>query len=160
MTAAVVVVWVLTGVLLYREYRVNLLANLRVRTLDFDDVTMEEESSRLAIDRLVRSDDERDVRLGLEILAKEQHPELLEQLERLVADERVRVRADALDRLLRLAPDVAATTARDGLKDPSPDVRAASLRVLGTVRDPSDATCVAACVDDPDGEVRVAVVFG
>ncbi|HVJ96574.1 MAG TPA: HEAT repeat domain-containing protein, partial [Acidimicrobiia bacterium] len=159
LTAAVVVAWLLTAVLLYREYRTNLLASLRVRALDTEDVTMAAESGRLVIDRLVHSSDERDVRLGLEILEQQQHPELREQLERLIVDERVRVRADALDRLLRLAPDVAATAARDGLADPSADVRAASLRVLGTVRDPSDRTRVAACLDDPDGEVRVAVAF-
>ena len=70
--------WVVVAVLLYREYRVNLLANLRGRTLDPADLTVEEESSLIAIDRLVESDDERDVRLGLDILTIAEHPELLD----------------------------------------------------------------------------------
>ena len=77
LTATVVTAWVVVAVLLYREYRSNLLANLRGRTLDPADLAVEDESSLIAIDRLVESDDERDVRLGLDILTIAEHPELL-----------------------------------------------------------------------------------
>ena len=91
----------------------------------------------IAIDRLVESDDERDVRLGLDILTIAQHPELPARLQRLVVDDRVNVRTDALERLVRLAPEMAAAAARDCLDDPSPDVRAASIRVLGAAGSPA-----------------------
>ena len=115
----------------------NLLANLRGRTLDPADLTVEGESSLIAIDRLVESDDERDVRLGLDILTIAQHPELPARLQRLVVDERVSVRTDALERLVQLAPHMAADGgARRASTIRPPDVRAASIRVLGAARSP------------------------
>ncbi len=48
LTAGVVVAWLVVAILLYREYRVNLLANLRGRILDPADLTFEEESSLIA----------------------------------------------------------------------------------------------------------------
>ena len=69
------------------------------------------------------------------------------RLERLVVDERVNVRTDALERLVALAPDMAAAAARDGLYDQSPHVRAASIRVLGAAGSASDLARIAACIE-------------
>ena len=113
LTAVVVVVWIAVAVLVYREYGVSLLANLRGRTLDAADLTVESEGSLIAVNRLVESADERDVRLGLDILTIARHPDLPVRLERLVVDERVNVRTDALERLVALAPDMAAAAARE-----------------------------------------------
>ena len=156
LTSMVVLTWVVVAVLLYREYRVNLLANLRGRTLHAADLNVDDESSLVVIDRLVESDVERDVRLGLDILTIAQHPGLPARLERLVVDKRVSVRTDALERLVQVAPQMAALAARQGLDDPSPEVRAASLRVLGAGRDPSDLAAIAQRSTDSVAEVRVA----
>ncbi len=128
----------MVAIVLYREYGANLLASLRGRTLDPTTLTVEDESSLIVIDRLVESDDERDVRLGLDILTVAQHPALHPRLEQLAVDDRVNVRTDALARLRDLAPHLAAEAARAGLDDPSPEVRAACVRVLGAAGDPSD----------------------
>ncbi len=157
--AIVVSAWVVVAILLYREYRVNLLANLRGRTLDPADLTVGEESTLIAIDRLVESDDERDIRLGLDILATAEHPELPVRLQRLVADERESVRTDALERLAQVSPPAAAEAARDGLDDPSSAMRAVSIRVLGAEGDPSDLPRIAAHSNDTAAEVKVAVAF-
>ena len=156
LTSVVVLAWVVVAVLVYREYRVNLLANLRGRTLRPADLTVDDESSLIVIDRLVESGEERDVRLGLDILTIAQHPGLPARLERLVVDQRVSVRTDALERLVQVAPQMAATAARRGLDDPSPEVRSASLRVLGAGRDPADLAAIARCSNDSVPEVRVA----
>ena len=142
LTSIVVMAWVVVAVLLYREYRVNLLANLRGRTLDPADLTVEEESSLIVIDRLVESDDERDVWLGLDILTIAEHPELPAKLQRLVVDERVSVRTDALERLVAVSPAAAADAARRGLDDPSSGVRAASIRVLGAAGSLADLVAI------------------
>jgi HEAT repeat protein len=76
-----------------------------------------------------------------------------------VVDERVSVRTEALERLVLVAPQMAATVARHGLGDPSPDVRAASIRVLGARRDPSDLPAIRAHSTDSAVEVKVAVAF-
>ena len=108
------VAWVVVATMLYREYGANLLASLRGRTLDPATLTVEDESSLIVIDRLVESDDERDVRLGLDILTVAQHPALHARLEQLAVDDRVNVRKDALERLRLLAPHLAAEAARAG----------------------------------------------
>ena len=159
LTSVVVIAWLVVAILLYREYRVNLLANLRGRTLHAGDLAVEEESSLLAIDRLVGSDDERDVRLGLDILTRAHHPELAARLLILTADARPRVRTDALRRLEAIDPGSAAAPARTLLDDPDPEVRAASIRCLGAHGSPADLAIITALSDDPTPEVRVAVAF-
>ena len=159
LTSVVVVAWIVVASLLYREYRTNLLKSLRGRILDPADLAVEGESSLIAIDRLVGSDDERDVRLGLDLLTTARHPELPARLQRLVVDERVNVRTDALERLVHLAPQMAAVAARAALDDPSADVRAASIRVLGVAGTPTDLARIAACSNDVSIDVKVAVAF-
>jgi HEAT repeat protein len=153
------VVLVVVATLLYREYGANLLAGLRGRTLDPASLTVDDESTIIVIDCLVESDDERDVRLGLDILTVAQHPELHARLEQLAIDERVTVRTDALERLRDAAPSLAATAARVGVDDPSPAVRAASVRVLAAAHEPSDVDAVLAHAADPSRDVRLAVAF-
>ena len=62
-------------------------------------------------------------------------------------------------RLRHLAPHLAADAARAGLDDPSPEVRAACVRVLGAAGDPSDVPAILARRGMPSQEVRVAVAF-
>ncbi len=159
LTAVVVCAWVVVAVMTYRAYRGSLLASLRSRTLDPSELAMADEGSLIAIDRLVESHDERDVRLGLDILTIAQHPRLAERLQHLAVDERVGVRTDALQRLVQVAPEMAAAAARAGVDDEHPDVRAASVRVLGLACDPQDRTAIDAAWSDPALEVRVAAAF-
>jgi HEAT repeat protein len=158
LTGVVVTVWLLVAVIVYRAYRANLLANLRGRTLGPADLTVDD-TSLPAVLRLTGSEDPGDVRLGLEILTAAEHPALNPELERLVTDERVGVRIDALERLATVAPAIAKEAARRVLDDPSPDVRAMSVRVLGLTRDPSDLVLVEAHSRDASPEVRIAVAF-
>ena len=159
LTALVLIAWGMVAVVLYREYGASLLASLRGRTLDATTLTVEDESSVIVIDRLVESPDERDVRLGLDILAVAQHPALHAKLEQLTVDDRVNVRTDALARLRDLAPHLAAEAARVGLEDPSHHVRAACVRVLGAAGDRSDVPAILARAGDASQDVRVAVAF-
>jgi hypothetical protein len=149
---------------------VNLLANLRRRSLDPAELVVDDANTLAAIDRLIDSDDEREVRLGIETLAAARHAELRSRLERLTADERVGVRSYALDRLLEIDPDAAARAARRGLDHPSPAIRAASVRAIGTTAGPGDVEMLLDrwCTSplgadpdtdldgDPDDEVRLA----
>ncbi len=80
-TGTVVLAWLVVATMLFRAYRANLLANLRGRTLDPADLSIEDENSLIVIDRLLESDDERDVRLGLDILTVAEHPELATRLD-------------------------------------------------------------------------------
>jgi hypothetical protein len=157
LTGVVVVAWTVVAVLLYREYRTNLLANLRQRALDPAELTLEETDSLSVIDRLLASDHERDIRLGLDVLTSVRHPELPMRLENLTRHERAHVRTDALERLLAVDVHRAERAARDALDDPSPTMTSMCIRVLRAVADPSDLTRIASRSNDPSPEVRVAV---
>ena len=146
LTSVVVVAWTIVALFVFREYRDNLLANLRHRTLDPAELTIEGSTTLAAIHRLLDSTDERDVRLGLDTLALADHPDLAERLQGLATDDRVNVRVDVLERLLRVSAPLAAEAARSSLHHHSPAVRAASLRTLGTAGGPSDVSSIAACL--------------
>ncbi len=158
LTALVVFAWVLVATFMYREYRVSLLANLRGRALDPAELAMEGDNLAV-VERLVGSEHERDVRLGLDVLTIAEHPGLALTLERLAADERDVVRADALERLARLAPDRAVVAARAGVDAASPAVRVASIRILGAAGDASDCAAVTAHAGDTAPAMELAVVF-
>ena len=156
LTSVVVVAWMVVSFVVYRGYRVNLLANLRHRMLDPSTLEIDDTNTLAAIDRLLVSVDERDVRLGLHTLAVADHPELAARLDRLALDDRIGVRAHALDRLRTLDPSAAAASARQGLVHLSAPIRAVSLRTLATTGTPSDLAAIVGHWGDPHHEVRLA----
>lgn len=156
LTSIVVIAWMVVSFFVYRGYRVNLLANLRHRTLDPSTIEIDDANTLAAIDRLLDSVDERDVRLGLQTLAVAEHPALPARLDRLAADDRVGVRAHALDRLRELDPAAAASSARLGLAHRSAPIRAVSLRTLARTGAASDLASIVEHWDDPHDEVRLA----
>ena len=158
LTSVVLVAWTVVAFFVFRDYRVNLLSNLRHRTLDLEDLTIESTTTLTAIDRLIDSDDERDVRLGLDTLDTADHPDLAARLQRLSRDERVGVRTDVLERLVRVSPPLAAAAARDGLDHRDPAIRAASVRTLGATGGASDVASITVCSSDPDTEVKIAAI--
>ncbi len=158
LVGAVVTAWLVVAIVVYRAYRANLLANLRGRTLDPTELTVDD-TNLAAILRLVGSEDQRDVWLGLDILTSAGHPELVSELARLVADERVSIRIDALERLATAAPTVAAEAARRGLDDPSSEMRAMSIRILGTMGHGSDLAGIETHWNDAAPDVKAALAF-
>ena len=156
-TAFVLLVWMATALLVYRGYRENLLHSLRHRTLDPETLTLggiESIPMLAAIDRLLESSTESDVRLGLDVLESAEHPSLAVKLQRLLSSGSGPARAEAVTRLVHVDRSVAAEAARRSVGDPDPLVRAAGLRALGSTGSPSDTDGVASLVDDPDNEVR------
>lgn len=158
LTTVVLLAWTVVALFVYRDYRVNLLSNLRHRTLDPAELAIEGSSTLAAIHRLVDSTDERDVRLGLDTLTAAAHPDLLARLQSLTRDERVSVRCGVLDRLVRIDAPAAASAARHGLSDPSPEIRATSVRTLAIAGGSSDVPAITPCLFDSDADVQVAAV--
>ncbi len=155
LTAVVVVAWAAVAIAVYREYRTNLLANLRHRTLDPAELSIDDAGTHEVIERLLDSADERDVRLGLDVLTIAHHPDLAGRLQQLALDDRVGVRSDSLDRLVAVDPAPARLIARGGLDHANPGVRAAGLRALGRVGDPSDLPLIEAGLSDADHDVML-----
>jgi hypothetical protein len=157
LTSLVVIAWIAVAVALQRGYRANLLANLRHRVLDPSTLAIDDPSTLAALDRLLDSDDERNVRLGLQTLEAADHPALQARLMRLSGDRRVGVRSYALDRLAAVDAAASAAAARAGLGETDAAMLAMSIRTLALTGEPADAVGLAPMWDAADDEVKVAL---
>ncbi len=155
-TSAVLGAWVVVALAVHRGYRTNLLTNLRRRTLNPVGLTIDDGHTLAAIERLLDSDDERDVRLGMQTIEAAEHPELVPLLRRLAGDERSGTRAHALERLATIDAGAAATSARAGLHHPTAAIRATSSVVLGRTGARDDLAAIVERWADHDHEVKAA----
>ncbi len=144
------VVWTAVAVDVYRSYTRGLADEVRRRSALARDVAITADDDVAAVRALLRSDDARDVRIGLELLTGVDSPASEVELRQLAehADPEVRVRA--------LAQLAAAGFAggREGLAalldDPDPAVRAAALDAVAPAdgADPEIVRRVVAAVED------------
>jgi hypothetical protein len=155
-TSIVVFVWAIVAVFVYRGYRSSLLENLRHRVIDPAELTVDETSGIEVIDRLLESDDEHEIRLGLEALSLSDHPEVVARLSRVATGPRSGPRVDALGRLALVDPRQAHELAVRGLDDVNAEVRAGSLRALSVVGGADDIVVVSAMTADIDDAVAIA----
>ena len=84
LTSVVLGAWIVTALAVYRGYRVNLLANLRHRLLDPAELSIDGPNAMVAIDRLLDSVDQRDVRLGIASLMSIRPDDTADRLEKVV----------------------------------------------------------------------------
>ncbi len=159
LTSAVLVAWIVVAWFVYRDYRVNLLDNLRHRELDPVELEIDGEAAIAVVERLLDSGDDRDVRLALDTLQIARSPDLSKRLEQLALTGRASVRVDALERLSSLEPVRAAAAARQGLDDWDPAVRAASVRTLGLLGGADDVRAISGHVSDSDDDVQLAAAI-
>ena len=153
-------IWTVVAFGVYRSYTRALADEMRTRSFEPSAGELAEDD---AVRTLLRSDDARDVRLGLDLLAGALSPAISAELLHAAghADPDVRVRA--LVRLAsagdeRAAADVAALP-RKLASSPDPSERGAAATALGA-RDvvPADAGLLVALLDDADPSVRMAAL--
>jgi hypothetical protein len=85
-TAAISVVWLIFAFLGYRAYGHNLRASFARRDWDPVALLVDDDASRAVLDRLVNSDDIRDVRLAVDVLADAESPRLAVHAIRLLSE--------------------------------------------------------------------------
>ena len=156
LTSIVLAAWIVTALSMYRGYRANLLLNLRRRLLDPEELALEGPNAMIAVDRLLDSEDPRDVRLGLTALTSIAPDDFADRLERLCMRERPVAFDTTLATLVRVDAKKAEVVARRRMGEPDPTVRTASLRTLASVGGPSDDDAIAAALHDSNADVRVA----
>jgi hypothetical protein len=160
-TLAVCVVWALVGLLVYRQYARSIVDAFRRRLLPDLAPDLTDRESSVVLQRLVASDDGRDVRLGLDLLSGAAlHAEHTE-LSRLAADSRPDVRVPALVRLAGEGAGDAKARLRaeiDALsRSPDAGERTLAAQALAASTD-LDRAPLAALIRDPDPQVRVAAL--
>ena len=140
------VIWTLVAARVYRSYTSSLGDEMRRRSYSTIDVDAGDEP---AVRRLLGSDDPRDVRLGLDLLAGVASPVADVELAILADHSDPDVRARALAQLAASGDDRTALVAL--LDDPDVQVRAAALDVVTSpdAGDPAVVALVVAAVDEP-----------
>ena len=160
-TLAVCLVWALAGLLLYSEYARSIVAAFRRRLLPDVPLDLAGDEAAAALQRLVASDDGRDVRLGLDLLAGSALPTERTELIRLAGDPRAEVRVPALVRLsgdgagdarTRLGAEIETLAASGDARER--ELAAQALAATVAV----DRGPLAALVRDPHPSVRVAAL--
>ena len=160
-TAVVCLVWAVAGLLLYSEYARAIVAAFKRRLLPDVPVDLEDEEAAMGLQRLVASDDGRDVRLGLDLLAGTTLPTEQTELTRLAGDARAEVRVPALVRLADGGTDDAPSQLRREIEKLAGSVDARERMIAAqALASPVavDRTPLAALVHDPDATVRGAAL--
>ena len=156
MTSIVLAAWIITALIMYRGYRNNLLLNLRSRLLHPEELALEGATAIIAVDRLLASEDPRDMRLGLRALSSIAPDDLPERLERLAMHDRPVAFDLTLELLIRVDRNKAESVARHRVREHDPHVRSASLRTLGQIGEPADHSMIAEALEDESDDVVVA----
>lgn len=156
LAGVVLATWIGCAAVIYRSYRENLLANLRHRLLEPGELAAEDLGTEPVVDRLLASDDARDVRLGLAALSEIEPERSADRLVALATAGREDVHGHVVDRLAELHPDRAIALARDGLGHPQPVVRAAALTTVAALGSRDDVRAASELLHDPDLRVREA----
>jgi hypothetical protein len=161
-TLLLTVVWLVFAFRAYREYGVDLRAALTRREWDPVALRIDDEASREAVERLLASSDERDVRVGLDVLADAGDSSLYVRVAALLADpepSRRLLGVQAADRssLASLAPELTAI-AVDSSMDPR--LRGAAARVAGELGGAKAVEAQVPLLDDADANVRYGTAAG
>ncbi|MDM8548110.1 cyclic nucleotide-binding domain-containing protein [Candidatus Venteria ishoeyi] len=93
------VLWLVTAILVHRHYAKALEKSIKRRTLDTDDISLQDEASLEAITGLLKSTKTTEVLFALEVLEKLEHPTLDEVSINMLAHSEARVRIKALNQI-------------------------------------------------------------
>ena len=146
------VVWTAVAVAVYGSYRRALGDAMRRRPLTASDELDDEP----AVHALLRSEDARDVRLGLDLLAGFASPAAEAELRRVAESADAAVRVRALVGLAARGDERAAAAARSLTRDLAGSGDAEDRRAAAAVVAPRDV--LAALLDDPEPSVRLAAL--
>jgi len=154
------IVWTGIAVAVYRSYTGSLADEMRRRVLGT--ATLDTTADGVAIRALLRSDDARDVRLGLDLLSPVIVDAAAVELRLLASDAEPEVRVRALGQLAVTGDDAAArelaalTTRFAGAA--SPVERRAAAAAIGSRADGVEVSQLPALLDDSDASVRNAAL--
>jgi len=160
-TLGVCVIWSGAAVLAYRNYAAALQTSLSRRVLNAAELTLENSSSLIVIERLLKSADVSQVRLALDVLEQTEHASLNAKLVQLLDHPTSEVRLEALLRLEQRAtvnalPQVTAQLAREA----DVRVKGQAVRTLCALAEADAVDDVAPYIDDAASEVRLGAMVG
>lgn len=160
-TLGVCVIWSGAAVLAYRNYAAALQTSLSRRVLNAAELTLEDSSSLIVIERLLKSADVSQVRLALDVLEQTEHTSLNAKLVQLLDHPTNEVRLEALLRLEQRAtvtalPQVTAQLTREA----DVRVKGQAVRTLCALAEADAVDDVAPYIDDAAPEVRLGAMVG
>jgi AAA family ATP:ADP antiporter len=159
--AALMVVWVVVGVSIRRQYLSNLMLNLQKRKLGELSLNELDGPSLEIIKSGTRSEYPAEILYCLNLLEEVEHPEITELIKGVLANRRPEVRLDVLKRVERLAIEPLAPQIRERiLLEDHPEVLGQALKTLAVVDPTSVITELQPFLEHERGEVRHGALVG
>ena len=160
-TLVVSLMWLVSALLVYRDYAANLLQTLRRRALDPVELTLDDKGSLNVVQRLITSSKLSDVRLALDMLQGAEHPSLSENLLYLAKTGSPEIQIEALTRIETLGLQSALPLVQDISRLTSePSVQGAAVRTLCALQEADAVETVAPYLDSSETEVRLGATVG
>ncbi len=153
--------WMVSSFFVYKDFADSLLKNLSRRNIREADLTLEDASSLVVIERLVRSSKIAEVRLALDMLEKAAHPTLGDRLVDILAQSDPEIQVEALKRVEVLKLDSALAVVQSVLEQTSiPEVKGAALRAFCALTDMDIVEVAGEFLDSSEPEIRVSATVG
>jgi hypothetical protein len=157
-TLLVTLGWLVLAVMAYREYGANLRASLTEHAWDPVALRLDDDASRKVVEDLLRSDDLRDVRTGVELLLDADHPMLTERLASLLSEGDPERQLIGVEAAARVRPEVLAGPLTLLARDEEAPIPLRGLAARVAVAAAPDSADVASLVDDAAAPVRLAAL--
>lgn len=161
LTLVACLIWVATGWLVYSDYAGALVKTLNKRALSEADMTLDDESTLTVVQRMLGSADIQQVRLGLDMLVRANHPTLPTRLIGLLETDSTDIRTEALNRIEQQHLTAALPSVRALLaNEPDSNVRGAALRAISALDEEHAIETVTPYLDDGLSETSIGALVG
>lgn len=160
-TLAVALLWLVSALLVYRDYATNLLRTMRRRALDPVTLNLDDRGSLAVAQRLITSSKLSDVRLALDMLQGAEHPSVAENLLSLAESGSPDIQIEALRRIESLGLQAALPLVQDLSRSTAePAVQAAAVRAICALQGAEAVVMVAPYLDSSQNDVRLGSAVG
>ena len=158
---AILVPWIILGIVLKKRYVAGLIAALRRRRLRGATLSLDDASSLAVLKKGLESPHPYEVISCLNMLEEMGHRDLPKFFVSLLKHGSAEIRIEALARIGRARIETARPAVRERIRgDASPAVRAAALRTFFELDGPAAAEEALPFLDDSDPEIRAAAIAG
>ena len=153
--------WLVIGNLVFRDYAANLLHILKRRALGEAELTIADSSTLAVVERFVKGDSLREVRLGLDMLTEVNHPSLSGYLMSLAAHSSQEIQVEALRRIEHLKLAEALPVVRNTFEtSEDPGVMQSALRVLAAIQGEGAVPHLIPYLEHSAEQVRIGAMVG
>ncbi len=153
--------WIISALLVYRDYATNLLRTMRRRALGVVGLPLNDNANLAVVRRLLSSSSPSDVRLALDILQGVDHPSPTDYLLPLLISDTADIQIEALIRVEDLKLNAALPLVQQmAVSTAEARVQGAAIRTLCALQEADAVEAVAPYLQSPEADVRLGAAVG